>query len=295
MMNTVEKEQFFLGTDRTEGVRTADSFIGEHIAMFMPVSGPCEFAVSAMHAHPSYQFVLAFNDRVAFRIHDKEVLTDPGKLLAISPGVVHMEILADCFPRYIAIFIEKEYFEGIAALYGTTDQLNFRGEYIPLPGNFLNTVREFMLEADHRLPGSDSLLLALSTRICHLILRSRLDLVHKEGKLTRRIEIDRTIDYMNSNLEKKITAEQLAVIANMSLSHYTRIFKKETGKSSIAYLNHLRIERVKRLLLEGEKTISEIALDCGFGSPGYLSSSFYRRFGLYPREYQKLLKAEGQG
>ena len=114
-MNTMEKEKFYLGADRTEGVRTADSFIGEHIAMFMPVSGPCEFAVSSMHAHPSYQFVLAFNDRVAFRIHDKEVLTDPGKLLAISPGVVHMEILADCFPRYIAMFIEKEYFEGIAA------------------------------------------------------------------------------------------------------------------------------------------------------------------------------------
>ena len=206
-----------------------------------------------------------------------------------------MEILADRFPRYIAIFIEKEYLEGIAALYGTTDQLNFRGEYIPLPGNFLNTVREFMLEVNHRLPGGDSLLSALSTRICHLILRSRLDLVHKEGKLTRRIEIERTIDFMNSNLEKKITVEQLAAIANMSLSHYIRTFKKETGKSSIAYLNHLRNERVKRLLLEGEKTISEIARDCGFGSPAYLSSSFHRRFGLYPREYQKLLKADIQG
>ena len=293
-MKTMEKERLFLGAVGTEGTRNADGFIGEHIAVFMPVSGPCGFAVSAMHAHPSYQFVLAFNDRVTFRIDDKEVLTDPGRLLAISPGVAHMEIPADRFPRYIALFIEKDFFESIAAMYPEGGRMVFSGEYIPLPGNFLNTVREFMLEAEQKLPGGDSLLSALSIRICHLILRSRLDLVHKVGRLTRRIEIDRTIEYMNSNLGKKISVEQLAEIANMSPSHYIRTFKKETGQSSIAYLNLLRLDRVKRLLMEGERTIAEIALDCGFGSPAYLSSSFFKKFRLTPRDYQNLLKAEGR-
>ncbi|WML34372.1 AraC family transcriptional regulator [Clostridium sp. OS1-26] len=95
---------------------------------------------------------------------------------------------------------------------------------------------------------------------------------------------------MHSNLHKKITVEDLAKIANMSPSYYVRTFKKETGQSSIGYLNQIRLERVKRLLLEGDKAITEIALECGFSSSAYLSSSFYNKFKISPTDYRNLLK-----
>jgi AraC-like DNA-binding protein len=53
------------------------------------------------------------------------------------------------------------------------------------------------------------------------------------------------------------------------------------------YVNELRLERAKKLLLAGGKSMTEIALDCGFGSSSYLSSSFHQAFKMTPSEYQR--------
>lgn len=253
----------------------------------MPVSGPCEYAVTALHSHPSYLFVLPFNDRVSFKIGSQDIMTEPNKLLALAPNTPHNEVITDRFPRYIAIFIDKLFFEEQLDHYPITEDIYFGG-FIPIPPSFLNIIKEFMLEVDNQIPGSESVIYAINLKICHLIIRSVLKLSHKHDKVTHRLEINRTLEYMYSNFDERITIEDLAVIAHMSPSHYARTFKKEIGQSSISYLNEIRLEHVKRFLLEGDKSITEIALECGFSSPAYLSSSFYNKFKLSPTDYQKL-------
>lgn len=283
-LEAVEK---FIGPVQEAQLRSTDNFIADKIAMFMPVSGFCDFAVGAVHAHPSYQFVLPFNDQVAFKIGPRLVPTQPKMLLALSPDIPHKEVVADRFPRYIAIFIEKMFFAEQLNQYPETQDVYFSGDFIPIPPNLMATVKEFILEADNQTAGSKTVLLAASLKISHSIIRSLLGFRHSNNKITHRWEIDQTIEYMHSNLGEKITIEELAKIAHMSLSHYIRTFKKETGQSSISYLNRIRLERVKRLLLEGEKSITEIALECGFSSSAYLSSSFYHKFKLSPTDFQK--------
>lgn len=165
----------------------------------------------------------------------------------------------------------------------------FNGDFIPEPPSFLHNIKEFMLEVDNDMLGAQSIIHATNLKICHSLIRSMLHLEHKQDKITHRLEIDKSIEYMHSNLDQKITVESLAKTAHMSPSYYSRTFKKETGQSCISYLNQIRLERVKRLLIEGDKSITEIALDCGFNSSAYLSSSFYRQYKLSPTEYQNLL------
>lgn len=286
-LTNIEK---LMGPVEKNRLNNTDHFISEKIAMFMPVSGACDFAVGAVHAHPSYQFVLPFNDRVSFQIGSREVLTEPTKLLALSPQIAHKEIIADRFPRYVAIFIEKDFFEKQISFYPFQETPHFGGQFLPIPQNFLMMVKEFMLEVRQPLPGGEQVLLGLSLRICHSILRSMLHLGVKNNPLTHRLEVDKTIQFMHANLDRKISIEELAEIAHMSPSHYARIFKKETGQSSISYLNQIRLEQVKRLLLEGTKSITDIALACGFSSAAYLSASFYQKYKLSPKEYQNLMK-----
>ncbi len=90
---------------------------------------------------------------------------------------------------------------------------------------------------------------------------------------------------MHTNLDTKITLKDVAKVAYMSPSHFSRIFKQETGKTPMDYLSLIRMERVKKLLLAGDKSITEIAVECGFGSSSYLSACFHKKFKISPSAY----------
>lgn len=80
---------------------------------------------------------------------------------------------------------------------------------------------------------------------------------------------------------------ELAKLANMSESNYIRLFKKEAGMAPMEYLINLRLDKAKKLLRTGSKSITEISLQCGFGSPSHFSNSFTKHLGLTPSDYQK--------
>ena len=84
-----------------------DAFVSEQIGMFMPISGAFQHMVTSFHSHPSYLFVMTFNDQISFVIENKEIIAVPGSLTAFSPSQVHREIYREHSPRYIAIFINK--------------------------------------------------------------------------------------------------------------------------------------------------------------------------------------------
>lgn len=69
----------------------------------------------------------------------------------------------------------------------------------------------------------------------------------------------------------------------------SRVFKKETGQTPINYLNQLRMARVKKLLLDEHKSISQIAIECGLGSSSYLSACFQEIYKMSPSDYRNIL------
>jgi AraC family transcriptional regulator len=107
-----------------------------------------------------------------------------------------------------------------------------------------------------------------------------------------RVEVNRAIEHLHSHLDDKVTVEALAAVAHLSASHFSRLFRQETGKAPMEYVTSLRLERAKKLLLAADSSISEIALACGFGSPSYLSASFQKRYKMTPREFQKAGRTE---
>ncbi|MBI5341993.1 MAG: hypothetical protein HZB63_01465 [Deltaproteobacteria bacterium] len=100
-----------VGNLSKEQLRNVDCFIGEDIGLFLPVGGACFYALTPRHSHPSYLFVLPFDDRTAIRIGGDEIAVKPEKLFALSPGIEHQEIPSENPPRYIAFFIKKDLFD----------------------------------------------------------------------------------------------------------------------------------------------------------------------------------------
>jgi len=100
------------------------------------------------------------------------------------------------------------------------------------------------------------------------------------------------IDYVNSNLHKSISLEELASVAFFSPFHFHRVFVAVTGETVNNFTNRIRNEKAARLLKFSKKSISDISIECGFSSTSTLSRLFKQYFEISPSEYRKSGKIE---
>ena len=73
---------------------------------------------------------------------------------------------------------------------------------------------------------------------------------------------------------------------HLSPNYFGDLIKKETGKSAQEYIQLVVMEKVKELLAESNKTVSEIAYELGFKYPHHLSRVFKKVTGTTPNEYR---------
>ena len=106
------------------------------------------------------------------------------------------------------------------------------------------------------------------------------------GMGTREL-IDRVILFLQKNYSRDIRLEELGRLVNLHPRYLCTLFRQITGSTVIEYVKDIRIEKAKRLLLYTALSITEIALDVGFGSSQYFSRVFSRSEGVDPRTYRK--------
>jgi len=94
------------------------------------------------------------------------------------------------------------------------------------------------------------------------------------------------LDYLNQNYRKKITLDEVGRIAFFSPVYCDAVFKEDTGATIIDYVLTLRIEESKKLLLNDNSDIKEIAESVGFHSSNYFSRVFKKRVGCSPSSYR---------
>jgi len=106
-----------------------------------------------------------------------------------------------------------------------------------------------------------------------------------KGGLPPRIR-KRVEDYIDANLDAPIRISDLAELADLSAFHFARMFKAATGEAPHGFLQRRRMERAKRLLVETQTPVAELALACGFSSQSHFTASFRKHAGLTPRKYR---------
>ena len=98
------------------------------------------------------------------------------------------------------------------------------------------------------------------------------------------------INYFNVNFDKKINLDMLAKKFHMSKQFIIRQFKKEMNSTPIEYLNTVRIQNGKSMLVNSDLTVSEIAAKCGYENVHYFSISFKKRTSISPAQYREKYK-----
>ena len=104
------------------------------------------------------------------------------------------------------------------------------------------------------------------------------------------LPIMEAVYYMETHYMEALTIEKVAGISNYSVAYFSRLFQKQLGKSYSEYLSHIRIKNVSRLLLNTDKSITEIAIETGYQYPGNLSAAFRQKTGFSPLQYRRQRK-----
>lgn len=103
--------------------------------------------------------------------------------------------------------------------------------------------------------------------------------------------IRKAIEYIRRNYMKKLTLEDVACAVYLSPSYFSKIFKEEVNQNFSNYLNSVRIEKSKKLLLSGTVRTIDIPGMVGFEDQSYFSKVFKKLTGVTPGKYRE---ARGQ-
>ena len=141
---------------------------------------------------------------------------------------------------------------------------------------------------------SDEILLqSLVLRLVYLLEKYTPSIrINHSPKRNNHAVIDETIKYINSNLTANLTLESIAHEAKFSPIYFHKLFKASVGKTLREYVEEQRIKKAIELLSSTDKTLSEIAYECGFSSQAYFNYSFKKAKKLTPREYARRLLME---
>lgn len=99
--------------------------------------------------------------------------------------------------------------------------------------------------------------------------------------------------WLSMHFDQPMTLEDMATEAKMSVRSFTRAFAADFGVTPMAYLEGLRCDRAKTLLLDTDLPMKNVAFRSGFSSDEQMRKVFRRRFSLTPRDYRARFKTTG--
>ncbi|MBC7989920.1 MAG: helix-turn-helix transcriptional regulator, partial [Luteimonas sp.] len=99
--------------------------------------------------------------------------------------------------------------------------------------------------------------------------------------------LDSVDAYMRSRLSTSTSLAQLAEIAGLSRFQLLRAAKLIWGETPLRRLTRLRMELAQRLLRQGNLSVIEIALECGYSNPTHFAIAFKRHVGVTPSQYRQ--------
>ena len=103
----------------------------------------------------------------------------------------------------------------------------------------------------------------------------------------QRLERARTL--MHARFSEPLDLDAVAREAYLSRFHFAREFRRLFGVTPHQYLTERRVEHAKRMLVQTEKSVTEVCLEVGFSSLGSFSTMFQRRVGRSPNNYRRVL------
>lgn len=255
-------------------LRTADDKMSEH------------------HWHPYFELFYVEEGACRMMVENEMYDLHTGDFVLIPPQAFHYTRyhFGDC--RRGAVFFRKE------DVSPEVQQFLPGGELFFGQMRILQTPQPSQVQMDillHRMVQENELGDEHSSLILRAMLQEMLLRCSRECALlavpdrihTTEQEIVCAARFMTEHYTDAITSTDIAAAAGFSPNYLSRKFREATGFGLHEYLVFLRLRHAAQLLAETEKSVTEIALQCGFSDSNYFKDAFKKNYGCTPREYRK--------
>ncbi len=213
-------------------------------------------------------------------INEEKAPISRGMLICAKPGQSrHTRLPYKC--HYIHMMVQK------GELY---DLLMSVPNYVNLSDDkkYYEIFEKMCKYFDTALETDELILQSLILQLVFMIDRqTRKLLATSKSKSSNFETIERVIKYIKSNLTSDLSLEKVSAFAGFSPIHFHNCFKSATGLTLREFIEDQRIKRAVNLLISTDKSLTDIAYECGFSSQSYFSFAFKRRMKATPREYAK--------
>ncbi len=211
--------------------------------------------------------------------------------ISITPANMPFFARWDGDDHYMQIRIASRFIQSVAieALGMNPDRLELLPEFRTRDRQIESVGMMLLAELQQENVGSSLYIESLANVLAVHLLRqystSKPRLSIYEGGLPER-QLIQVLEYINAYLDQDIKLADLAALLDMSQFHFSHLFKQAIGIAPYQYLLQQRIERAKQLLKQSDRSIMEIALECGFNSHSHLSKQFRQFTGVTPKAYR---------
>lgn len=114
------------------------------------------------------------------------------------------------------------------------------------------------------------------------------DLVQEGMEKTYSLPVQRAIRYINNHLYAPCRVDEIAGVVNLHPTYLSFLFKQETGTNLANYVREKKMAEARNLLLNTDRSISQIAESLGYSSLSYFSRVFHLTYHESPRKFTAL-------
>lgn len=250
---------------------------------------------SLIHYHDCYELIFYVSAKIEVYLDDVYYSINSHDLLIIPPRKIHKIIYPErCnYVRYVFYFTQEQIQNAFLPSMQKKALFLFRDrgqhkltlsaqDYLRINNVFRN-MHEHMTEMS---AGNYYLITNYASILLQelFLLYGNLPDASEERTLT---PVEQILNYINENYSQQITLDSLAEKYHLNKSYICRIFRKTMGISLVTYLQYKRILEAQNMLLNSEKPIIDIAMDCGFSNVQHFYRVFKKITNLTPSEYKK--------
>lgn len=257
-----------------------------------------DLARVSLHHHDFYECYLFISGDVTYLIEGKYYNLNTGDIVLINSRELHQAIINSNDIPYerIVLWINKEFLKTLST--SKTDlticfedpnkQTILRGN-IEIYKNIKSILTKLLALEEFKGVGSDVLYKAYISEIVVLLnnLSSKTD-IKLDIDAKANILIDEVIEYINNNLDKEITLDELSTQFYISKYHLSRKFKQHTGTTIYRYILQKKLILAKELILQSMPIIS-VYKQCGFGDYSNFFRAFKNEYGVTPKQFYELM------
>lgn len=103
-------------------------------------------------------------------------------------------------------------------------------------------------------------------------------------------DLSQTVTWLRENIGQKLTLDDMAAHADLSVSHFSQLFKRQIGQTPLEYFINLKVQHACHLLDTTTQPIKSISYALGYEDPYYFSRLFRKVMGISPKAYREVPK-----